>query len=117
MIYFDNPTQQKLVRDFWDLLLPGGHLLVGHSESLVANSVGFRYIQPATLGNQVKIIERRVDRGVSCKCNSGLMALKEANNSSPTTLDATIAGLMIISVFGEDRCMCKREESDGQRRI
>ena len=48
MIYFDNPTQQKLVRRFYDLLLPGGHLLVGHSESLVANSIGFRYIQPAT---------------------------------------------------------------------
>jgi chemotaxis protein methyltransferase CheR len=48
MIYFDCGTQGRLVRRFYDLLVPGGYLLVGHSESLVANSCGFRYVQPAT---------------------------------------------------------------------
>jgi chemotaxis protein methyltransferase CheR len=48
MIYFDSATQAKLVRRFRDLLVPGGYLLVGHSESLVANSCGFKYVQPAT---------------------------------------------------------------------
>ena len=48
MIYFDNYTQQKLVKRFWDILAPGGHLLVGHSESLVTSSTGFRYVEPAT---------------------------------------------------------------------
>jgi len=48
MIYFDSATQGRLVQRFCDLLIPGGHLLVGHSESLVANSCGFKYVQPAT---------------------------------------------------------------------
>lgn len=48
MIYFDGATQARLIQRFRDLLITGGHLLVGHSESLVANSCGFKYIQPAT---------------------------------------------------------------------
>lgn len=48
MIYFDRPTQQKLVQRFWELLEPGGHLLVGHSESLTALDHRFDYVQPAT---------------------------------------------------------------------
>lgn len=52
MIYFDAVTQRNLVQRFHDLLMPGGHLLVGHSESLVANSAGFKYVQPATYVKQ-----------------------------------------------------------------
>jgi chemotaxis protein methyltransferase CheR len=48
MIYFDSQTQRDLIERFYDMLVPGGHLLVGHSESLAANSRGFRYVQPAT---------------------------------------------------------------------
>ncbi|RMF93557.1 MAG: protein-glutamate O-methyltransferase CheR [Nitrospinota bacterium] len=47
MIYFDRPTQQRLVQRFWELLKPGGYLLVGHSESLSAIVHPFRYVQPA----------------------------------------------------------------------
>lgn len=47
MIYFDKQTQQRLVERFWSLLRPGGHLFVGHSESLTGTAHRFRYVQPA----------------------------------------------------------------------
>ena len=47
MIYFDKATQQTLVNRYYDLLAPGGHLFVGHSESLSALTHPFAYVQPA----------------------------------------------------------------------
>ncbi len=47
MIYFDKATQQALVERYWALLRPGGHLFVGHSESLTGLTHRFRYVQPA----------------------------------------------------------------------
>ena len=40
-------TQQQLVERYWQLLRPGGHLFVGHSESLTGLAHKFRYVQPA----------------------------------------------------------------------
>ncbi len=34
MIYFDRPTQERLIAKFHRYLKPGGHLFIGHSESL-----------------------------------------------------------------------------------
>jgi len=47
MIYFDRDVQARLVDRFWDLLEPGGHLFVGHSESLTSLQHRFRYVRPA----------------------------------------------------------------------
>lgn len=47
MIYFDKGTQQRLIDRFHALLKPGGHLLVGHSESLTGLTHRFRYVKPA----------------------------------------------------------------------
>lgn len=47
MIYFDKPTQEKLVKRFWSMLEDGGYLLVGHSESLTFLTHDYRYLKPA----------------------------------------------------------------------
>jgi chemotaxis protein methyltransferase CheR len=47
MIYFDKPTQEKLVKRFWSQLREGGYLMVGHSESLTFLAHDYRYLKPA----------------------------------------------------------------------
>lgn len=47
MIYFDRPTQETLVSHLAERLLPGGCLMVGHSESLSAIKHSLQSIQPA----------------------------------------------------------------------
>ncbi len=47
MIYFDRPTQETLIAKLTDQLEPGGHLLVGHSESLSGVRHTLRQLQPA----------------------------------------------------------------------
>ena len=48
MIYFDKPTQERLVNRFFDLICPGGYLFVGHSESLTPLEHRYQFVQPAT---------------------------------------------------------------------
>lgn len=47
MIYFNNPIQERLVNKFYNNLVPGGLLFIGHSESLVNKSHNYQYIGPA----------------------------------------------------------------------
>jgi chemotaxis protein methyltransferase CheR len=48
MIYFDRKTQHELVRKFCNHLEPGGHLFIGHSESLAGADLPLRQLAPAT---------------------------------------------------------------------
>jgi chemotaxis protein methyltransferase CheR len=47
MIYFDRPTQEVLVSQLGAKLLPGSHLLVGHSESLSGVKHTLKMVHPA----------------------------------------------------------------------
>lgn len=59
-IYFDKPTQQDLIRRFEQSLKVGGHLFVGHSESLFGMNTGLVF-----LGNTIhrKQGEAEADHG------------------------------------------------------
>ena len=46
MIYFDRPTQSRLVSKFYRYLKPGGYLFIGHSESLQWIEHPFHYVAP-----------------------------------------------------------------------
>lgn len=44
VIYFDKPTQRELFDRYAEMLVPGGHLYVGHSESLFRVSERFQHL-------------------------------------------------------------------------
>jgi len=48
MIYFDRATQEELVNKLAHLLIPGGYLFVGHSESLAGVHHSLEMVRPAT---------------------------------------------------------------------
>lgn len=48
MIYFDRATQEELINRLKARLVPGGYLLVGHSESLTGINHGLKIVRPAT---------------------------------------------------------------------
>ena len=47
MIYFDRPTQEELISRLVRRLVPGGYLMVGHSESLTHLRHNLRALRPA----------------------------------------------------------------------
>jgi chemotaxis protein methyltransferase CheR len=47
MIYFDRPTQEQLVEKLTQLLVPGGYLMIGHSESLTGIQHRLKGVKPA----------------------------------------------------------------------
>ncbi len=51
MIYFDLPTQERLVQRLRSRLVPGGYLLVGHSESLNGINHQMKPVRPAIYQN------------------------------------------------------------------
>lgn len=47
LIYFRETEREKLVRSLTGALLPGGYLMIGHTESLLSVPNSLKYIQPA----------------------------------------------------------------------
>lgn len=47
MIYFDQPTKDALVRRFYDATVPGGYLMISHSENLGKNNP-YATVAPST---------------------------------------------------------------------
>ena len=47
MIYFDQPTKDALVRRFYDATVPGGYLMISHSENLGQNNP-YQTVAPST---------------------------------------------------------------------
>jgi len=47
MIYFDHETKMELVKRLYDQTVPGGYLLIGHSESISRESTPWKYVCPA----------------------------------------------------------------------
>ncbi|GHS94129.1 chemotaxis protein methyltransferase [Planctomycetales bacterium] len=48
MIYFDNGLRERLVREIYRVLKPGGYLFIGHAESLTGLNTEFKTVKPAT---------------------------------------------------------------------
>lgn len=51
MIYFDRPTQERLVNRLSRALVPGGYLFTGRAESLSGLTLPLRYIRPSIYQN------------------------------------------------------------------
>ena len=41
LIYFDNTVRRRVIENFYDRLVDGGYLLLGHAESLINISTAF----------------------------------------------------------------------------
>ena len=46
LIYFDKPTQERVINKFCSHLKPGGLLFLGHSESIIGMNLPLRQIRP-----------------------------------------------------------------------
>jgi chemotaxis protein methyltransferase CheR len=46
LLYFDRPTQRRVIAAFHDILTPGGYLYLGATET-VSTGTHFQYLQPS----------------------------------------------------------------------
>ena len=47
MIYFDDKTKNELVNRIYDMLVPGGYMFIGTTESIDKSKSGFKYVRPS----------------------------------------------------------------------
>ena len=53
MIYFEKPTKQDIVNKFYNHLVDGGYLFIGHSESLGGMDTKFKYVIPSIYKKEI----------------------------------------------------------------
>lgn len=66
LIYFDQQARKKVVDNFYDILVEGGYLLLGHAESLMNISTSFALRH---LKNDM-VYQKPVSEGVYTKCST-----------------------------------------------
>ncbi len=84
MIYFDAPSQRKLIEHFASYLRPDGNLIIGHSESLFGISERFKL-----LGDTVYRFANQ-EASASIKATASIPAANhqaKANSSSPAEVE------------------------------
>lgn len=47
MIYFDEPTKERLLANIYEKMAPGGYLFIGSTESMGQSNTKFRYVKPS----------------------------------------------------------------------
>ena len=47
IIYFDHETQVELFKKFYDQLVPGGYMFIGHTETLNKINKDFKFVAPS----------------------------------------------------------------------
>lgn len=47
MIYFDQPTKEKVVNKLCDCVTSGGYIFIGHAETINQQTTGLKFIKPA----------------------------------------------------------------------
>ena len=47
MIYFDEPTKERLLNNIYEKMAPGGYLFIGSTESMGQNNTRFQYVKPS----------------------------------------------------------------------
>lgn len=53
LIYFDKPTQEKIIRHLLEHLIPGGFLFLGHSETVFSMNLPLKTIGPTAYRKEV----------------------------------------------------------------
>lgn len=54
LIYFEADVQEAVVTRLWSHLRPGGHLMLGHSESMIGTRMGLRQVASAVFRKDMK---------------------------------------------------------------
>jgi chemotaxis protein methyltransferase CheR len=47
MIYFDDDTKARVLKNIYEKMAPGGYLFIGSTESMGTSDTGFKYVQPS----------------------------------------------------------------------